>query len=144
MKKKVKTWDLMTEEEREEYVNQDVVDREEILISNPIDYSASYPSFVPNDEVIIRMYFKENKKVMDIARTLKVRHQYVSQIVSKYKSIISETICKYEELHASTKLQIDVIKYFFLEQKTEEETAKLLGISQPYVSTIINKFKKFL
>lgn len=139
-----KTWDQMTDEEREEYVNQDHVTRRETLISKQIDYSASFPSFVSNEEAILGMYFNDNKSVMEITREIPVSHQYVSSIVSRYKKLILKNLDNYNKLSASPNKDFEVIKHFFIDQMTEEEVAEIIDISHQNVSKIIDKFKKFL
>jgi DNA-directed RNA polymerase specialized sigma subunit len=144
MVKKKKYWNDMTEEEREEYIKQDEVARQEGLIDGDIDYSASLPYPISNEEVIIKMFFVENKGIMDIARDLKISHQYVSSIVAKYKKLIDESLSDYAIDYAIPSRDIEVLKQFFLNQKTEIEVSELIKISQSHVSRIITKYKKFL
>jgi len=139
-----KTWSQMTDEEREEYVNQDHVTRRETLISKQIDYSASFPGFVSNEEAILGMYFNENKSVMEITRELRIDQAYVSRIVSKYKELILVKLNDYNNISMTPNKDFEVIRHFFIDQMTEEEVAEIIDISQRNVSKIIDKFKKFL
>ena len=81
----------------EEYLKKtvDVKQREQPLKKgcetvNRIDW----PATKSNEELIINMFFTEGKNQSQIARIIKVSHQYVNRIVCKYRKIIKQNISK--------------------------------------------------
>jgi len=99
-KEKKKTWDNMTEEEREWYINQDYVPRDKRIHligaywAKDKDQWGNVPNFdkVTSSQrkfLIIKLW-QDGKSIRDISIHAECSRQYVSKVINEYKLLESK------------------------------------------------------
>jgi len=81
--------------ENEAFTNQDHVRRREKLLHDlePGEQAGKWPTIITS-EAVLKLYFADKKKQVEIAEILNISQPYISNIIKKYKPIIIKNIKK--------------------------------------------------